>query len=94
MLRWANTCLVILLASIFLLETGCHRSVESQKHGMWWNWKRRKHKDDGKNPFIKRDKATHKMSREQKREDDKMLLKQKRQYKRWQKKSKKKVGGG
>ena len=91
LLKKGNTRLIILLLSVFLLEAGCKsRSVESKKHGLFWGFKRNKHKSDGKNPFIKRDKATHAQSRQQKREDDRALKKAKKEYQKGIRRSKRK----
>ncbi len=86
-----NILFIFLLCGIFAIEPVF--SQETKKHKrMWWRFGLKKH-PDAFNPSVKNGKATHEQSRKQKREDARLVKQQKREYKKWQRKSKHKVGG-
>ena len=71
----------VLLLGIFVLETGCrHRGAEPREHRrMWRKWSK---KSDGFNPYVDKrtQKSTHKISRREKKEDDRALIRAKKEY--------------
>ncbi len=84
-----NIFLIFLLAGIFSAET-VFSQKETRKHKWMWFRFGLKKKRDGFNPAVEHNKATHALSRKQKREDDRMLKKAKKEYKKSIKRSERK----
>lgn len=85
-----NILTIFLLAGIFSADYAFSQETREHKR-MWRRFGRKKH-PDAFNPNVKHGKSTHEQSKKQKREDARLIKEQKRQYKRWQKKSKRKAG--
>jgi len=87
-----NTLMLFTLLGIFMAETGCrHRGAEPREHRrMWRKWSK---KSDAFNPYVKRDKSTHEISRREKREDDKAIRRAKKEYQKGIKRSARKRRG-
>ncbi len=83
-----------MLAGLFMAQPVFSQGEgESRKHKrMWWRFGRKRH-PDAFNPYVKRDKSTHEVSRRQKREDDKAIRRARKEYKKSIRKSARKRGG-
>jgi hypothetical protein len=88
--------IVIGIAGLFLAQSARAqvniKEGESKQHRKMWRFWRPKKKRDF-NPYVKHGKATHEASRQQKREDDKALIRAKKEYKKSIKRSARKRGG-
>ena len=86
-----NVFLILLVLGFFSAES--LHAQETRKHKrMWFRFKLKRH-PDAFNPSVSHGKATHEQSRKQKREDARLIKQQKREYKKWQRKSKRKIKG-